>query len=491
MNRYKLARIFLVLCTAAVMFGAETTTKTSDTLITDVNANAQIAMSMPGYPVTAGDIYTLAYAAGSSTVSYTILVDSSYKVRVSNLAVLDATGKTYLDLKTQVEAVVSKNYPLSGVQFVLVTPAAFTVTVKGEVLVTAEKTAWALSRLSSVVTPSLTPYASTRDITITSASGKTRTVDLWKAQRTGDLAEDPYVRPGDVVTVSRFARSVTIAGAVERPGTYQLLPGEGLAELVGVYASGFTPVADKNRLELVRYVDAKTASGSKVFLTAADLASNYALNNFDAITIPAVTDLVPVMFVEGAVGPKVPANTETGTREIVKFNKGENYASLVRRNRAWFTSVSDTAGAYIIRQGQQIPLNLNPMLYDTAYASSMEVEENDTLFVPFRQYFVSVSGAVLRPGRYPYIQYRDWNYYIALAGGFDTTRNSFASVKITDISGKRRNKTDPITPETVIDASTNTIRYYFGQYSPVIVTSLAIIVSYYTVRDILAAQAAK
>ena len=92
-------------------------------------ANVQVAMSNPDYLVTAGDIYTLGYAAGSSAVKYTILVDSSYKIRVSNLSVIDASGKTYLELKKQVEDIVSKNYPMSGVQFVLTTPSSFKVTV--------------------------------------------------------------------------------------------------------------------------------------------------------------------------------------------------------------------------------------------------------------------------------------------------------------------------------------------------------------------------
>ena len=81
--------------------------------------------------VTPGDIYSLNYAVGTNPVSYKILVDTSYKIRVSNLAVLDATNKTYMQLKKQVEEIVSKNYPLSGVQFILTSPASFKITVTG------------------------------------------------------------------------------------------------------------------------------------------------------------------------------------------------------------------------------------------------------------------------------------------------------------------------------------------------------------------------
>ena len=89
----------------------------------DFIGNVQMAMSNPNYMVTAGDVYNLSFVAGTTPVTYPISVDSSYKIRVANLAIIDASGKTYLELKRQVEDIVIKNYPMSGVQFVLVSPA--------------------------------------------------------------------------------------------------------------------------------------------------------------------------------------------------------------------------------------------------------------------------------------------------------------------------------------------------------------------------------
>jgi C-terminal processing protease CtpA/Prc len=71
-----------------------------------------------------------------------------------------------------------KNYPFSGVQFVLTQPAVFYVTVKGEVSKTTEVRAWGLSRLSTVLSNVLTPYSSTRTIQVTSADGKTAVLTL-------------------------------------------------------------------------------------------------------------------------------------------------------------------------------------------------------------------------------------------------------------------------------------------------------------------------
>ncbi|GHV26513.1 hypothetical protein AGMMS4952_06720 [Spirochaetia bacterium] len=454
---------------------------------TDFSVNIELALSSPDYRVTAGDVYTLAYAANGIPVTYTIIVDSTYRIQISNLGLINADGKTYRQLKTEAEAIVSNNYPLSGAQLILTQPASFSVYITGEVGVTAIRTTWALARLSSLLGGNLTAYSSTRDITVTSASGQSKTYDLFQARRYGDLKEDPYLRPGDIIKINRIDRVVTITGSVERPGTYQLMPGENLSELVTKYASNVTPTADPSRIELVRYVAAETDSGDKIYLSEQDIANNYPLHHLDAITIPSIIDLIPVMFVEGAVRGEETletAESNAANRITVRFNQGENYASLVQRNRGWFTAISDTRNAYLIRGEERIPLNINPMLYDSSYRSQYFVERNDTLIIPFRQYFVTVAGAVAIPGRYPYIPDREWDYYVALAGGFVTERNTREAVTIKDVSGKTMKKTDAITPETTITAKTNAGLYYFNQYAPVFTTILGLVTTVLSVMTV-------
>ncbi|GHV66497.1 hypothetical protein AGMMS49928_01310 [Spirochaetia bacterium] len=454
----------------------------------DFSVNIQLALSSPDYRVTAGDIYTLAYAVGGTPVTYTIIVDSSYRIPISNLGIINAAGKTYRQLKQDAETIVSNNYPLSGVQLVLTQPATFMVYIAGEVSAFAARTTWALARLSSLVNSNLTAYSSIRDITITSVSGQSKTYDLFQARRNGDLAQDPYLRPGDTIHINRIDRVVSIGGSVERPGTYQLLPGENLSELVIKYASNLIPTSDPSRIELVRHIAAVTDSGDKIYLAEQDITNNYPLQHLDAITIPSIIDLTPVMFVEGAVRGEESleaAESNTANRLTIRFNQGENYASLVQRNRRWFSAISDTQNAYLIRGEERIPLNINPMLYDSSYRSQYFVERDDTLIIPFRQYFVTVAGAVAIPGRYPYIPDREWDYYVALAGGFVMERNTRETVTIKDINGKEMKKTDAVMPETTITAATNSGLYYFNQYAPVITTVLTLITTVITFTTLI------
>jgi protein involved in polysaccharide export with SLBB domain len=540
--------------------------------------NAQLARSNPDYLVTAGDVYTLVYNAQGTPVTYSIAVDSSYRIRVSNLGIINAAGRTFRQLKNDAETIVSNNYPLSGVQLVLTQPGIFRVFVNGEVQTAAEISTWALARLSSL-TSHMTAYASVRDITVKSGNGQVRSYDLFKAERLGDLTQNPYLRPDDVITFNRFERQVTVNGSVERPGVYQLLPGENLNELIETYANGFTPLADKTRMELVRYigsdsisgdrmllkesdvgenyvlrsydvvtipnlrdtrpvatvdrlerritldgavrrpgtydllpnenlrdlietygdgftpladptrleivryVDSDAASGNKIRIEEIDVTNNYRLENYDTVFVPTIVQLRPVFFVEGAI-----KNTDADVvgpsssyREVISFNSGETYSSVVRRNSSWFTAESDTANAYIIRGTDRLPINLNRILYDAGFRNEILIEENDVLIIPFRQYFVTVAGAVAVPGRYPYIPDRGWDYYISLAGGFLPERNSSDKVRIQDINGKTLKKTDLISPETTITAVTNHWLYYFNQFAPVITTGLSIVTTFISI----------
>ncbi len=461
----------------------------------EFTASVQVAMSNADYMVTAGDVYSLTYAANNTPISYTIAVDSTYRIRVSNLAVLDAKGKSYLTLKRQVEEIVQKNYPLSGVQFVLLTPATYKVTVKGEVLETTECSVWALTRLSDVIKDLTTDLSSFRNVNVTSSDNQTKIYDLFKAQRDGDLSQNPYLRPGDVVTVKKVNRQVFIEGSVNRPGTYELLLGENLKELIDYYADGFTYYADRSKMELCRQDLENDVAGKKIYLSEQNYKDNFGLISFDRITVFDSNDLLPVVFVEGAVNfvseiqdnlgitysaQRVTSSTASSSltannRLAMRFNEGEDYAFFVRRNKNIFTNVSDLENAYIIRGSEQIPVNLTKMIYDSSYKSQISMQYNDTLLVPFKQFFVSVSGAVYAPGRYPYIPDRTWDYYVGLAGGFLKDKNRNDAIKITDSSGKAYSKGDYILPEMTIEAEYNNGLYYFNQYAPVITTILSMI----------------
>ena len=356
-----------------------------------------------------------------------------------------------------------------------------TIMLIGEVTKTVEVPALPLKRLSTLVSEHRTEYGSLRHVSVKSIDGIVTDYDLFQADRFGDMSQNPYIKAGETVIVNRFDRRVTINGAVERGGTYELLPGENLKELVEYYGNGLAPLADPARIELYRQIvednddTEDNNSGIKMYLEEKDIAQNFNLLCYDSVTISSYAELRPTIFVEGAIKAEEGVDLEASTKMAVGFNLGEDYGFFVRRNRAWFTAVSDVENAYIFRNGEKIMIDLKPFLYDATMHSKVAIEKDDTLMIPFRQYFISVSGAVKNPGRYPYIPDRSWDYYIGLAGGFVKTQNAREKVTITDVEGKKYSKKTIIQPEMTIEAATNSKLFYFNQYAPVVTTLLSIV----------------
>lgn len=483
-KKMKFLSLCLMFCLCSVFaFGQNHVSKfssmaSSDSADKELNfiPDAQVAMSRTDYPVTAGDIYTLAFSAGTNPVTYSIPLDSSYKLRIANLGVINAKGLTFLELKDQVIKIVQKNYPMGGVQFVLTAPAVFTVEITGEVHKTAEKKVWALVRLSSFIGDNYTDYSSLRKITVQSDDGSSKVYDLFKASRYGDLTQDPFLRPGDRIVVTKMERKVSVNGAVKRPGFYELLDGENLKSLIDLYGDGFTPFSDLSRIELTRVLNDKDSYGEKIYLNKEDYEKDFNLICYDSVTVSSLKDLSLHVFVEGAV---LDSALKTGTelnaskKLSFSFSEGEDYAFFIRKNKDILTESSDLENVYIIRDDEKIAMNLLPVLYDATYYSKIEMKNNDTLLIPFKQFFVFVSGAVYQPGRYPYIPDRTWDYYIGLAGGFIKEKNAGNAIVITDANGKKYKKSEFIKPEMTIEAKSNSRLYYFNQYAPIVTTILS------------------
>lgn len=483
----------LVMCCFVVSAFSQTGALSKEKDEEEFSSTVQMAMANPEYLVTPGDIYSLNYAAGTTPVSYTIAVDTTYKVRVSNLAVLDAKGKTFVELKKEVENVVTKNYPLSGVQFVLMSPATFTVVVKGEVNKTEERTAWALARLSSVLSGVYTNYSSNRFVTLRRADGTVKKCDLFLASRFGDLTQNPYLQPGDVIEIPRVEKKITISGAVERPGTYELLENENLSELISYYGSGLSNFADLSRIEITKKPTKTNSKGEKIYFDVDslddELVKNLVLDSYDSVNIPSYEDIQSLVFFEGAVLTEAQARAGTQSASTNKFSVsytvGENYATFFRKYKSLFYSVSDIENAYIIRNEEVLPIDISKSLYDVTYRSDLYLEENDVIMVPFKQIVVTVLGAVKAPGRYAYIPGRTYEYYINLAGGFNEDRNMNSAVKIVDADGKKHSKDEVILPEYTITAKTNTFYYYATKYSSLITTLLTLLTTIISVKTLV------
>ena len=337
-----------------------------------------------------------------------------------------------------------------------------------------------LTRLSSVVSSYRTDYSSKRFVTVQDKAGNTNRYDFFLMDRFGDFSQDPYVKDGDTIIVERADRKVFISGYVERPGTYELLEGENLKTLVDYYAGGLDPLADTDNITLTRRLSDNNKAGEILYLDDNVMENDYVLVNLDSVSIGSISELKKTVFIQGAVGIQISETTEgeVPTNNIrYQFEEGETYLKFVRNHKNWFTDVSDYERAYVSRKGNRVSIDLYSMLFDPEYEDDLKMEADDVLVVPFKQFFVTVSGAVKVPGRYAYVPDRTWEYYVGLAGGFDPDLNVREKITMTTNDGGNLSKADYILPETTIDAARNSFGYNFNKYATPILTILSIITS--------------
>ncbi len=99
------------------------------------------------------------------------------------------------------------------------------------------------------------------------------------------------------------------------------------------------------------------------------------------------------------------------------------------------------------REGTAEPIvvDLRELLAKSVSPSDMVLKANDRIVIPYLRFSVFVSGAVEKPGTYPYAPGRTYHYYVTLAGG--STQDAPDKIYITDVNGKMRDQKEAIQSE--------------------------------------------
>jgi protein involved in polysaccharide export with SLBB domain len=436
------------------------------------------AISNTAYPVTPGDIIALSYTDGRERIELQLQVDGSYRVVIPAIGTADGRGKTFEEFAREIERLVETYLPFSLPRAVLTGTGVFSVTVRGEVNATQEVPAWGLSRLSSVV-DAATRFASTRRVQITRSDGTTLVCDLYVALREGDLSQNPLVRAGDVVTIERAKQIITLAGEVARPGVYQLLPGEGLSELINRYGNGVLPSGDSQAVLVRRYQEGTTKTVD-VLRVSQESFDSFSLQHLDTVYISPVVPLSRAVTIEGAINmgetqSQSSALSSSG-RVYYQFFPGETVLEMMQSIAHRFSAVSDLRETYLLRADRLLPVDVQAILMGgDEQSAQLTLKEGDRFVIPFNQLFVNVTGAVMRPGTFPYIPDKTAAYYINLAGGFDPAKNRNGAYTVLDKAGTELQKNETVPPEAVVTAKLNTFQAVNGMNLATTVTIVGLV----------------
>ncbi|MEJ5185442.1 MAG: SLBB domain-containing protein, partial [Rectinemataceae bacterium] len=174
------------------------------------------------------------------------------------------------------------------------------VYLKGEVKAATAIEIYGGMRLSDALQGHMSQYSNLRAIKVTSRDGSVGVYDNFKAAREGDESQNPLLRPGDIIEITRAERTVKLDGAVYRPGLYQPLPGEGIRELLELYGGGMWPNARTDAVLLTRKATADHPAAESVAFNASDRNLPPLLDG-DTVMVPSRDEYLPVVYLEGAV----------------------------------------------------------------------------------------------------------------------------------------------------------------------------------------------
>ncbi|MCX7784792.1 MAG: SLBB domain-containing protein [candidate division WOR-3 bacterium] len=333
-----------------------------------------------------------------STISEQGLVIPRYDV-VNTVKVSGLTLKSAQETLSNV----FNNYLKSvSVKLTLLSMRQGAVFVSGEVQSPGVYYVSPVERVSQVINKAggITPIGSKANIKLVRQGSENQTVDLDRFERTGDLANNPFIETGDIIIVPKVQGIVTVKGAVfgrgetklrhsvlttekERisEGVYELKPNDRISDMI-IKAGGITPWADLT----AGYIERLDTNGKHRMKIPIDLykiifeqdsTKDLIMRNGDILVIPPLNTLV---YVQGEVN-------RPGSFLFSPNLKSSDYIGQA----AGPTNYANIRGAYLRRGQKKISLKKDPL-----------VEPGDIIFVPrttfkWWQDYVTIISAIAIP----------------------------------------------------------------------------------------------
>jgi len=391
-----------------------------------------------------GDVFELS-SWGLQNWRVKVAVDLEGRVFVPRIGFLTLGGKTLAEGRRLIREAVARNYPKVSFDVSLASPRSFIVHVAAGVAAPGAYRARATDRLSSVLAQAggVSPFASRRRVEIRRRDGTSLEADLVRYALDGDVRNNPRLLDGDVVRVPFEEIAATIEGAVNRPGRYELIGKKDLAELVEI-AGGLAMGATRRvPLTLVRRGEDEQRGLQTVPFGEDGALPPLELRHDDVVRVPDFNELQRFVSVSGAlmgVPPPPPTGVvpddPTGNPRL-PFVEGETVRGLLRR-AGGPGPLADLAGAYLLRAGKAVPVDLHTLLMLQDAQADRPVELGDTLVVPFKRRSVLVKGAVVTPGPYAFDPTFSVEQYLAQAGGRTRFARSLSNVRLITPDGETR-----------------------------------------------------
>ena len=282
--------------------------------------------------------------------------------------------------------------------------------------------ATALTALYAAMGPS--DNGSLRRILIRRGSGAD-TLDVYDYLLNGNTTHDVRLNNGDLVFVPVHGARVRVVGEVTRPATYEMRPGETLADALR-YAGGFTATAARQRVQIERIVppEQRLTGGRDRVVT--EVVSDAFLTGSGPTVAVQPGDVIRVFSVATRVRNRVRVSGNVWSPGTVGITPGMRVSEALRL--AGGVKPDVYLGQVLISRTMpdSSHFQLRAALRDTSGAviNDLPLQEDDEITVfsvsEFRpRRYVVINGAVRNSGPFPYREGMTVRDLVLLAGGLD------------------------------------------------------------------------
>ena len=395
------------------------------------------------------------WGTNQATIRQTISPDGT--INIPDIGMINLNGMTVKEADSYMRRKLGQIYSVDGddakseIKLTLGNIRTIQVNMMGEI---ANPGTYYLSSLSNIYhalhkAGGVSRLGTLRGIQLIRKGKVIATLDIYDFIREGKMNET-ILEEGDVINVPTYDIIVDIAGNVKRPMSYELKPGETIADLID-YASGFTGDAYAENIRLIR----KNGKEYQIFTIPASDYANFKLVEGDGLSVGAMLDrFANKIEIKGSVYR--PGTYELGDKintvsELV--SQAEGIKGDAFTNRALITREREDLTLEIL------PVDLGAILAGTA--PDVALVKNDVLFIPSIHDLkdlgsITIGGEVAKPGTFVYAENTTLEDAIMLAGGL------LESASTVNIEVRRRIKNPTSTEQTDVIGEVYTFSFKDG-----------------------------
>jgi len=288
---------------------------------------------------------------------------------------------------------------------------------------------------------------------ILNRKGQKQTLDLLKFFRLGDISQNPFLNDGDVIVVNPVHNTVSLDGAVNKPGNYEFKTGDTVGDILDL-AFGITEDADLKHVMLYRYkADYLEFDKTELDLSGYPDGNNSAmaqtLQPGDRILVPANSEYRKAYKVQILGKVKMPGtyyvNDKTSLYDLLQMCGGPTQEADLYSSYAYNKLVSESFDPDFKRLSSLSMMQMTWLEYSYLRTKTRQLKgrysvdilkcwnsqgtdanlilkDGDEVIIPELINGVWVAGQVKHPGLVTWKENMTWKEYLVVAGGYANNR---------------------------------------------------------------------